>query len=313
MAGANKEQRIDQGRPRYRFSRDVCKGSGFCPSPQVSFIIICLCSCAQGSLPQLNTDSAPGLWDNHHCTPNKLDPAPELHCLNFEWVGPGSCRWGCCYAQQPPSVLFHSRNKASMCHGTAFLAQSSMRCVSFHWNQQWDFPSWWGETFCSVKVKPGKGKAKQKASFLANGLPSQSSPISHLPLWNASTFLFVRRFESLAWQDSGVPSCRDAEHPVLCMGTILSYLIATSAGQKYTNNTFRVQASEGLNCIPVPANAFPSLIPSNAIICVQRVAEMWCNFAFKIIPYNLFFNFVRQLMLLIQLGIFYFHYEIIPL
>lgn len=77
--------------------------------------------------------------------------------------------------------------------------------------------------------------------------------------------------ESLAWEDSEVPNSGDAEQ--LCMGTILTYLIATLAGQKYTNNTFRVQTSEGLNSFPLPANALPSLTPSNAVICFQRVAE----------------------------------------
>lgn len=71
-----------------------------------------------------------------------------------------------------------------------FLAQSSMRCVSIHWNRQRSFPSWWGETFCSTKAKPGKDKAKQKVSFLANGLSSQSSPTWHLPPWNASPCLW---------------------------------------------------------------------------------------------------------------------------
>lgn len=76
---------------------------------------------AEGScalLPSTATDPSLGLWDTHHCTPNKLDPTLKFHCLNFEEVGPGSCRWSSCCAQQSLSALFHSRNETSRCHDT---------------------------------------------------------------------------------------------------------------------------------------------------------------------------------------------------
>lgn len=123
MAGANKEQKIDKHKPRYGFSRDVYKGSGFFPSPPGSFSTICLCSshmlraAAPCSLPQPQTPPQ-GFGTPTTAHQTSWIQHLKFHCLNFEEVGPGSCRWSSCCAKQSLSALFHNRNETSMCHGT---------------------------------------------------------------------------------------------------------------------------------------------------------------------------------------------------
>lgn len=140
-AGINKEQNIGRHRPRYRFGRDVYKGSGFFPSPQVLFSIICLCSCTCAA------PTCPGLPSTaeHRPIPGALGHPP----LHAKQAGPNSwislpefwVSWTrklrvklllCSTVSLP---CFTAEIKHPYVMAQWFLAQSSMRCVSIHGNQ----------------------------------------------------------------------------------------------------------------------------------------------------------------------------------
>lgn len=140
MAGANKEQKIDKHKPRYRFSRDVYKGSGFFPSPQVLFPTICLCSshmlraAAPCSLPQPQTPP------QGFGTPTTAHQTSWIQHLNSTaWILRKLDQEA---AGEAPPVLdslslpcFTAEMKHPCVMAQWFLAQRSMRCVSTHWNQ----------------------------------------------------------------------------------------------------------------------------------------------------------------------------------
>lgn len=144
--------------------------------------------------PRQNTAQSDPIWSMHikasRLKQNLNFTAWILRKLKQESAGEGAV------LNSPYLPNFPTEIKYPYIMAQSFLAQWSVWYNCIHRNEQQGFHSWWEETFCSIKVKPGKSKAKQKVSFLARWLLYQSSLIPRLPvckesihLWNGPTVL----------------------------------------------------------------------------------------------------------------------------